>query len=354
MLLGPAVLIILRIYLQMYVEHERRLDHIARRMSAVRAPTLAPDKNPLMRTFIGFAFYLLLPLVMLAFFLKAAVFAHWGTALLVVAAAVIAMHLMLPLRRLSWRLRTILSLGAAILTGGLMLSFGPWHRPFHLFRANLSDQHFIDMDLKGANLEYANLTNGRFQRTNLTGANLTSANLTGANLRQANLTGADLSNANLTDAYLFLADLSTARLTEANLTGANLSNANLTRANLREANLTGANLSNANLTDAFFFSAVLSNANLTDANLTGANLRDANLTDAVLSNANLTDAFFFTANLTRVVLFGADLSKTNLRGANIRGADLSNARGLTQQNLDTACGDHATKLPAGLRLICSD
>ena len=42
--------------------------------------------------------------MMLAFFWKAAVFAHWGTALLVVAAAVVAMHLLLPLRRLSWRL----------------------------------------------------------------------------------------------------------------------------------------------------------------------------------------------------------------------------------------------------------
>ena len=74
MLLGPAVLIILRIYLQIYVEHERRLDRIARRISAARAPTLVPDKNPLMRALIGFTFYLLLPLVMLAFVWKAAVF----------------------------------------------------------------------------------------------------------------------------------------------------------------------------------------------------------------------------------------------------------------------------------------
>jgi hypothetical protein len=74
MLIGPAVLIILRVYLQIYVEHERRLDRIARWMSAARAPTVAPDKNPLMRHFIGVAFYQLLPLVMLAFFWKAAVF----------------------------------------------------------------------------------------------------------------------------------------------------------------------------------------------------------------------------------------------------------------------------------------
>src|SRR3954467_1088229 len=88
MLLGPAVLISLRIYLQFYVEHERRLNRIARWISAARAPTLAPDRIPLMRAFIGFAFYLLLPLVMLGFFWKAAVFRYWGMALLSVATAV--------------------------------------------------------------------------------------------------------------------------------------------------------------------------------------------------------------------------------------------------------------------------
>jgi hypothetical protein len=38
MLLGPAVLIALRVYLQIYVEHSARLDRLARSVSAVRAP----------------------------------------------------------------------------------------------------------------------------------------------------------------------------------------------------------------------------------------------------------------------------------------------------------------------------
>ena len=40
MLLGPTILIMLRVYLQIYVEHNARLDRIARSVSAVRAPTL--------------------------------------------------------------------------------------------------------------------------------------------------------------------------------------------------------------------------------------------------------------------------------------------------------------------------
>lgn len=215
MLIGPAVLISLQIYLQFYVEHVRRLNCIARWISAARAPTLAPDRIPLMQAFIGFALYLLLPLMMLAFFWKAAVFAHWGTALLVVAAAVVAMHLLLPLRRLSWRLRTILSLSAAILTGSLMMSFGPWQRPFNLVRVNLSGQWLGGVDLKHANLAYANLTDA-----DLTGADLTGADLTGANLDRAKLSGANLTGAKIKDAKFYNVDL-----TDANLSGVDMSSA---------------------------------------------------------------------------------------------------------------------------------
>ena len=49
MLLGPAVLIVLRVYLQIYVEHSDRLDRLARSVSAVRAPTLVPLQNSLIR-----------------------------------------------------------------------------------------------------------------------------------------------------------------------------------------------------------------------------------------------------------------------------------------------------------------
>jgi len=40
MLLGPAVLVMLRVYLQIYVEHSDRLERLRQAMPAVRAPTL--------------------------------------------------------------------------------------------------------------------------------------------------------------------------------------------------------------------------------------------------------------------------------------------------------------------------
>jgi uncharacterized protein YjbI with pentapeptide repeats len=408
MLIGPAVLIVLRIYLQIYVEHERKLDRIARRMSAARAPTVAPDKNLLMRVFIGLAFYLLLPLLMLAFFWKAAVFPHWGTALLSVAAAVIAMHRMLLLPRLSWGQRATLSLVAAIMAGGLMLSFGPWQRPFNLFRANLSDQWLAELDLKGANLNRANLSAANLTRANLIGADLSAANLGGTNLRGADLRGANLGGTNLSAANLSGtdlrgaiiegADLSGANFSGANLSGANLadanpdlsganfSGANLSGANLADANLKGANISDANLqaailtradligailtradlrgailTRADLSGAKLGGAKLTGADLIGATLSGATLRGAELSGANLGGAELSGANLSDADLSGADLSDADLSDAELSGADLSEAdltvtRGLDQQRLDTACGDQRTKLPPGLTLlrICSE
>jgi hypothetical protein len=71
----------------------------------------------------------------------------------------------------------------------------------------------------------------------LTFANLRSANLTSADLRSADLTSADLTFANLTSADLRSADLTSADLTSANLTFADLTSADLTFANLTSADL---------------------------------------------------------------------------------------------------------------------
>jgi hypothetical protein len=53
----------------------------------------------------------------------------------------------------------------------------------------------------------------------------------------------------------------------------------------------------------------------------------------------------FRANLSGQWLVGEDL-----RGANLTGADLRDARDLTQEQLDKACGNADTKLPGGLTL----
>ncbi|WP_256986329.1 MULTISPECIES: pentapeptide repeat-containing protein [unclassified Rhodococcus (in: high G+C Gram-positive bacteria)] len=144
----------------------------------------------------------------------------------------------------------------------------------------------------------------------LTGARLTEANLIGTNLSYANFAGADLTRADLINA-----DLTGANLTEANLTGANLTEANLTGARLTEANLTGARLTEANLTG----------ANLTEANLPGAHVLGANLTRVNLTYANLTRAYLINTNLT-----GADLTGAIFDGEFVSGLRVSSDTRSTQ------------------------
>jgi uncharacterized protein YjbI with pentapeptide repeats len=295
MLLGPAVLIMLRIYLQIYVEHSDRLNYLALRRPINRAPTLVPLKNPLIRVLGGLSFYIILPMAMLSFAWKAAVFPNWGSGLLCVAIGVIAGHAMLPLHQISWRSRMLMSLSAALLAGGVfagrvMVGFEPFRRPFNLVHATLSGQMFPGEDLRYANLDYANLSG----------------------------------------TYLFGADLRHAELFGTNLSGADLSGAKLTGAALRDAKLTGANLTNARLPNAYLSDADLTGANLTNAQLFGADLTGANLTSANLSHDDLRDV---------------DLGDANLTGANLTDADLSGAISLIEAQLISACGSAHTKLP---------
>src|SRR5262245_4025048 len=310
MLLGPAVLIVLRVYLQIYVEHSDRLDRLARSVPLVRAPTLVPLRNPLIRVLSGVTFYLLLPLALLLFAWKAAVFPKWGSGLLGVATGVLVSHLMLPFSRFSWRSKGLLSVSLVIIATGITLRFGPLQRPFDLHHANLSGYWVVRQDLLKADLTFANLSGATLGGSNLSNANLNNANLNRAVLDSANLCRADLHSANLSGAYL------------------------------RRANLSGANLVSANLSDADLSSADLSGAHLGLENMRGAQLvnRVTGLVDH-LGGANLS---------------GANLSDTDLSGADLSGANLSDAKNLTQTQLDKACGNENTKLPERLTLkTCS-
>jgi hypothetical protein len=218
MLLGPAVLIALRFYLQIYVEHSDRLDRLARSVWVVRAPTLVPLQNTLIRFFGGLIFYMLLPVAMMLFAWKAAVFPAWGSGLFGLAVAVIVSHVTLPFSKFSWRLNGVLSVSAAIIAGGIMVSFvGPLHRQFDLYHANLSGQWLLGEDLRKANLSAANLSRANLSGADLREANLSRANLSSADLRAANLSRANLSGADLREAYLVATDLSDADLSDADL-----------------------------------------------------------------------------------------------------------------------------------------
>ena len=115
--------------------------------------------------------------------------------------------------------------------------------------------------------------------------------------------------------------------------------------NLRHADLQGVSFVNSNLQGFNLKGANLQKANLSGARLQKANLDGASLVNAYLQFANLQGASFRNANFRKAMLNAADLL-----GAKFQGADLSGARGLTQEQLDKACGDENTKLPKNLTI----
>jgi hypothetical protein len=89
--------------------------------------------------------------------------------------------------------------------------------------------------------------------------------------------------------------------------------------------------------------AHLPKADLSGVHLGGAKLNGADLSGATLAGADLQKADLQKADLREADLSGGHLNGGHLSGATLAGADLSNAdlneaTGLTQAQLDTACG----------------
>src|SRR5580658_6091933 len=108
------------------------------------------------------------------------------------------------------------------------------------------------------------------------------------------------------------------------------------------------------------FQADFSNLELKDRDFAGARLRQADMSAAVMNHttmagADLRDVNAYGAVFTGVSFAGANMTNasfvgTYLEGANFRGAEMDRAIGLTQSQLNEACGDDSTTLPRGLRL----
>ncbi len=86
---------------------------------------------------------------------------------------------------------------------------------------------------------------------------------------------------------------------------------------------------------------------------------DSRLVFVCLSDADFSGASFRYTDLSRANLAHARLDHADFTGAKLfltsfKGTDLSLAKGLTQKQIDEACGDADTKLPHGLTVkFCS-
>lgn len=80
----------------------------------------------------------------------------------------------------------------------------------------------------------------------------------------------------------------------------------------------------------------------------GADLAGVDLRSGCLCGSDLRGACLIGVDLRGTDLAGVDLLGADLRDARLGGADLSAALYVTQSQVDAACGDHRTRLPAAI------
>ena len=122
--------------------------------------------------------------------------------------------------------------------------------------------------------------------------------------------------------------------------GCNLFQADLAYYDADGIDVSGSRLRQSDMQLGTFDNWNLRGANLSVANLFGMRFNSSNFSNVNFENATLVGGYFGASNFT-----GANLS-----GANLSGADLHLVRGLTQGQLNRACGDRTTQLPGGLTI----
>jgi uncharacterized protein YjbI with pentapeptide repeats len=173
--------------------------------------------------------------------------------------------------------------------------------------------------------------------------------LRGANLARASLVGTDFTMTDLRSSTLTEAKLQKATLVRSSLAGAEATGGDFSRVEAYRTSFASMAAAGAN-----FASAELQRADFASAELSGANFEKAELGRADFEGAVIGGAKFAFANLSRAHLVGATIdAPIDFKGAfmfltRLEGLDLSTATGLTQAQIDLACGDADTTLPQGL------
>jgi len=173
--------------------------------------------------------------------------------------------------------------------------------------------------------------------------------LGGSVLDNAMLEKSDFSFTDLRKISAKSANFEKAKLLRTSLAGSQLDGANFTRVEAYRSDFSGVSAEGVN-----FYGAEMQRAIFVSANLAKSDFSKAELGRADFRKATLTGSRFSMANLSRARLTGAvfegaiDFQNAYLLFVRIEGVDLTSATGLTQTQIDLACGDAGTRLPPGL------
>ena len=127
--------------------------------------------------------------------------------------------------------------------------------------------------------------------------------------------------------------------------GANCPRCNLFQADFANLELKGRSFAGARLRQSDMSAAVMPHTSFA-----GSDLRDVNAYGAVFTGASFAGANMTNASFVGAYLQGANFRGAHLDGVNFSGAEMDRAVGLTQAQLQKACGDASTVTPRNIAL----
>ena len=120
--------------------------------------------------------------------------------------------------------------------------------------------------------------------------------------------------------------------------------------NLFQADFGNRVLKNRNMAGSRLRQSDMSLSVLTHSDMSHTDLRDVNGYGALFGSVNFSGADMTNATFVGAYLESANFRGARLGGANFSGAEMAKAIGLTQGQLNAACGDEKTTLPHGLHI----
>lgn len=202
--------------------------------------------------------------------------------------------------------------------------------------------------------------------TNTTGLER-SPNLSFSNIRDVALNEVQLPRINAHRISIVNADLSLSNFIEGNFTQSKIQDVDFVDANLNRSDFALANIVQAifwgtELKSSSFIGASIKDSRFLETDLSHSDFTFSRISDSKFNGGSIIGGSFDSATLENVSFIRSDLSgryfsnttlrdvrfhRTKIDGAKFFDLDLTRTRGLTQDMLDTACGDRV-KIPEGL------
>lgn len=195
------------------------------------------------------------------------------------------------------------------------------------------------IDLRGANLQGADLSKRCFS-----GARLNGSHMEGADLRKTQLVGTELTMARMEGAILWEANMAGAILWGARMEGASLYRAGIEGGRAEGARMDGTDLRKARMQGALLPRVHMEGAILGEARMEGAILVEARMEGTVLRGTRMAGADLRDVRLEGAKLWGAQMRGAALAGAPLKGVTVS-AGVLSTQQIATMFGDGSVTLP---------